>query len=401
MKFIEKERFSRRVLLGGFVGVVVGGEIVRRAQQGEFPFQKRHKAYDSYWHFIKEGDFRSVNIERVKEILGTPQKTELSLARKLQEEESVEFEFYQTKDSNLIVDIAGRKDPLISLSLVELEFEDLLYQVPILQTENYCTRSILLRNVEKGDHSFRLRLTPFTNSTIEDIGVSLYRLEGNPLFQSLISTTPQIGMRADNEQWYEKNDNEKDTNDNPLNDVPFYGSVAIKENSNGQLLLEHWTGYSAEDGGSSIYERKGKYNRLWDYEVSLLAVVNTQGDVLRTAYQGKNQRAHQIIDLEVFDTPLEATEVNTRLQSIGDHGMLSPENVSSRVFSLVPEFPWLRDPIYFSETERARRIIAAREYWNELHRDIRDYGFRIGDDYVLGFLADIFDELNDPLFTNT
>lgn len=398
MRFSEKERFSRRVFLGGFLGVTLGGEITRRVQQGEFPFPKRSKAYDSYWQFLKEGEFHSISTERIKSLCGTPQKRELSLLRKSlsQKEGNVEFMFHQVRDSDVIVDIKGVEDPTISLSLVELEFEDLLYQVPILQTENYCTRSILLRNVKEGENIFRLRATPFTKSPIEDMAVNLYRWEESPLFQSIISTTPQIGMRVDNEKWYRR-ENDQDTNSNPLNDVPFYGSVALKENKNGEVLIEHWTGYSAEDGGSSIYQRKRQYNRLWDYEVSFLAVVNNNGDVLRTAYQGRTQRAHQIIDFEIFDSPTEVTKINTRLQSIGDHGMLSPENISSRVFSLVPEISWLRDTTYFRETERARRIIAAREYWDELHRNIRDYGFRIGDDYTLEFLADTLDELDDPL----
>lgn len=400
MRFSEKESFSRRAFLGGFLGVTLGGEITRRIQQGEFPFPKRYRAYDSYWQFLKDGGFHSISTERITSLCGTPQKKGLSfLKRDLSKEEgNVEFIFHQVKDSDVIVDIRGIEDPTISLSLVEIEFEDLLYQVPILQTQHYCTRSILLRNVKKGENIFRLRTTPFTRSPIEDMEVNLYRWEGNPLFQSILSTTPQIGMRADNEEWYSKNENEQDINNNPLNDVPFYASFALKENSNGELLIEHWTGYSAEDGGSSIYKRKRQYNRLWDYEVSLLAVVNTSGDVLRTAYQGRTQLAHQIIDFEIFDSPTEVNKINTRLQSIGDHGMLSPENISARVFSLVPDIPWLRDPKYFVETERSRRIIAAREYWDELHRNIRDYGFRIGDDYTLEFLAETLDELNDPLY---
>lgn len=82
MRFSEKERFSRRAFLGGFLGVTLGGEITRRIQQGEFPFTKHYKAYDSYWQFLKEGGFHSISTERIKSLCGIPQKKRVVFLKK-------------------------------------------------------------------------------------------------------------------------------------------------------------------------------------------------------------------------------------------------------------------------------------------------------------------------------
>jgi hypothetical protein len=286
--------------IGLAAGGLAGGFRVKEAL---FKFEGDSHKVDSYFaergfpnHQITKERFQELSPHRFNNLLGQEHNLEINI---INDEEVLAEVFFDSSHELISLEISDERSFPGSLSVVEVQYDDFEYQVPIIGTELNKKAKLDLGMVSDPSYLRLMRTAASQDTVIPQNGISLRSITGDPLYQAIVQCAPKMGMRRDNYLNFSYATDKEDEQIALTNDMLLHYPVEVRENDKGDIALVYWGLYSAEDGGRgrnpiALYN---DYNhRVYDVDIVQTVILNNDFQLVEMAHQEDNKKgSHQMV----------------------------------------------------------------------------------------------------------